>query len=130
MSPEAADWWQRAVRSLRTAKKILDEDPDKAASTAYYAAFYAVSALFSFEGQFFRKHAAVKAAVHQRLVNSGRWPTDLGAAYTSLIDSRIVGDYGGAQHVSPDDALRAIEHAGAILRAVQREIPERLPPIE
>jgi uncharacterized protein (UPF0332 family) len=61
--------WERARRALATARRDLPADPDAAASRAYYAAFYAVSALFAAEGKSFRKHSAVETAVHRDLVH-------------------------------------------------------------
>jgi len=79
MNEEALAYWQRAQTSLQSAKMLQATDPDGSVSRSYYAAFYAVSALFTLEGATFRKHAGVEAAVHRDLVNKGRWPRDLGA---------------------------------------------------
>jgi uncharacterized protein (UPF0332 family) len=65
MTPEALDLWQRASRGLQTAQGIASEDPDASASRSYYAAFYAVSALFALEGKSYSKHTGVEAAVHR-----------------------------------------------------------------
>ncbi len=54
----AADLWQRSEEALRTAETDLAVSFDAAASRAYYAAFYAVSALFALEGREFVKHSA------------------------------------------------------------------------
>ena len=51
MNQETHDLWLRAVRSYKTASKLVEEDPDTAASRAYYAAFYAVSGLFALQGK-------------------------------------------------------------------------------
>lgn len=67
MSAEVQDWWDRAVRALETARMLIDEDADAASSRAYYAAFYAVSALFANEKRSFRKHTELEAAVHRDL---------------------------------------------------------------
>ncbi len=88
MSPDASDLWARAIRALKTAALLVDNDPDAAASRAYYAAFYAVSALFALEGRTFTKHTAVEAAVHRDLVKPGRWPIELGRAFSELVASR------------------------------------------
>lgn len=73
MKRYAADLWERAQRSLATARMDLSAgDSDAAASRAYYAAFYAVSALFALEGKSYRKHSALDSAVHKELVHSGR----------------------------------------------------------
>lgn len=47
MNQETYELWLRALRSYKTASKLAEEDPDAAASRAYYAAFYAVSTLFA-----------------------------------------------------------------------------------
>ena len=43
MNQEAHALWLRAGRSYNSAAKLAEEDPDSAASRAYYAAFHAVS---------------------------------------------------------------------------------------
>lgn len=70
MNPEAAALWDRAQKAVASARALVETDADGAASRAYYAAFYAVSALFSVEGKAFTKHTAVAAAVHRDLVKA------------------------------------------------------------
>lgn len=127
MTGEARDYWRRALENLRLAAKISAEAPDIAASRIYYAAFYAVSALFALRGESFSKHSAVKAAVHRDLVKSGEWPEELGRAYTRLLELRDRGDYGGAEHVSQEDAAEALEAARRILAAVHQTDREIFP---
>ncbi len=99
----------------------LPVSADAAASRAYYAAFYAVSALFAARGQIFSKHSAVEAAVHRELVRSGHWPQEHGKAYSRLSQLRARGDYGGGKHVEPADAEEALAAAHGIVRAVSSE---------
>lgn len=47
MKEFAAAEWQRALRTLETAKQDARTDPDSAASRAYYAAFHALTAIFA-----------------------------------------------------------------------------------
>jgi uncharacterized protein (UPF0332 family) len=47
VTPEVADYWARAIQALQTAESLVDRDPDASSSRAYYAAFYAVSALLA-----------------------------------------------------------------------------------
>jgi uncharacterized protein (UPF0332 family) len=102
-------------------------DPDTAASKAYYSAFYAVSALFLVEGRSFTRHAAVEAAVHRDLVNTGVWSKELGKQYSRLFESRLVGDYGGALHVDHKHAVAAINDAREVLRAISMMKPDVFP---
>jgi len=130
MNQEARDLWTRAVRSLDTSAKWAGEDPDAAASRAYYAAFYAVSALFALQGKTFTKHRALEAAVHRTLVKPGTWPADLGSTFSWLVRLRRTGDYGGRRHVSPDEAQEAVDKARRILQAVRDTSPEPFPQIK
>ena len=124
MNREAVDLWERAVEALRAARAVLPVSPDAAASRAYYAAFYAVSALFAGENRTFTRHAAVESAVHRDLVHEGRWAAELGASYTRLVKMRELGDYGGGRHVDAEEAARAIDAAEEIVRAVGTLHPE------
>lgn len=120
----AADLWQRSEEALRTAESDLAVSFDAAASRAYYAAFYAVSALFALEGREFVKHSAVNAAVHRDLVKSNRWPLNLGKDYSRLLRLRETGDYGGGRHVQEKEARDAISAAKRIYDAVIQAHPD------
>jgi uncharacterized protein (UPF0332 family) len=116
--------WQRALRTLETAKQNACTDPDSAASRAYYAAFHALTALFALRGQTFSKHSAIRAAVHRDLVKSGEWSAYLGEAYQVLSDLREKGDYGGVTRVSKEEAKTSVDSAVEIIEAVKRTCPE------
>lgn len=130
MTPLAIDFWERALDSLRVARHILAVSPDVAASRAYYAAFYAVSAHFALAGRTFRKHSAVESAVHRDLVKAGLWPTDLGSAFSTLVELRTLGDYGELKHVTPTEAQDSVEAAADILRAVRQTNSGVFPEVE
>src|SRR5262245_46249464 len=54
---EIVELWQRAQEALRATSTLLAAGfPDFAAARAYYAAFYAASALLLAEGKTFRSH--------------------------------------------------------------------------
>ena len=118
MSEEAIGFWNRALKTVQSAKSLLPSDPDSSASRSYYAAFYAVSALFVLQGRTFSKHSAVESAVHRDLVRSGHWPKELGANYSSLLALRATGDYGVLEHVSEKQAELAIQSVQRILQRV------------
>lgn len=124
MNARATDLWGRSKKALAAAKAISTLDPDSAASRAYYAAFYAVSARFALEGKAFRKHSAVEAAVHRDLVKASVWPTELGQAYSQLSATRNIGDYGELEHVSDTGSAQAIQIATDIICAIAREQPQ------
>jgi len=123
VNAEAASLWDRALKAFSSAEALVATDPDGAASRAYYSAFYAASALFALEGKTFTKHTALAAAVHRDLVRTGRWPSELGEAFSWLLRIRQTGDYGQDLRVKPEEARVAAEKASLILEAVRKAMP-------
>ncbi|MEW6202819.1 MAG: HEPN domain-containing protein [bacterium] len=122
-----SDFWFRSVKSIRAALLNLDIDPDVAANRAYYSAFYAVSALFAVEGQYFKTHAGVQSAVHQQLVKTGRITEELGKEYDILLKLRGKADYGIDKHATLEEATMAIKAARRILRTIHDAHPDIFP---
>jgi uncharacterized protein (UPF0332 family) len=122
--------WQRAKEALLVARRDFGLSPDAAASRAYYAALYAVSAHFALRGRHFSRHSAVEQAVHRDLVKTGDWARELGARYSLLVELRSVSDYGEQSHVSTVEAQEAIQTAADVLAAVRQHNPGRFPPTE
>jgi uncharacterized protein (UPF0332 family) len=111
---------ERAEQSIQAAKDLAAKDyHDFAASRAYYAAFYAATALLLSEGVEMSKHSAVIASIHQRFVKTGRLAKERGRDLNRLFELRGVGDYGGPAHVSPDEAEQAIRAATDFLSAAR-----------
>jgi uncharacterized protein (UPF0332 family) len=123
MNELAQGYWEKALDSLKAAKYVLPASSDAAASRAYYAALYAVSAFFAERGVTFAKHTAAQAAVHRDLVKTGRWPEELGEGYSFLLKLRGTGDYSALVRVTPDKAQKAVETAARIVEAVARTNP-------
>jgi uncharacterized protein (UPF0332 family) len=111
---------ERARQSIRAAGSLAaDQYYDFAASRAYYAAFYAASALLLGEGLDVSKHSGVIAAVHQRFVKTGRLDKEQGRALNWLFGLRNVGDYGVTMHASRLEAEEAIQAAEGFLGAIE-----------
>ena len=121
---DALDLWSRAGNALKSAEALLGVSADDAASRAYYAVFHGVSAAFALRDQTFRRHGAVRAAVHREWVKTGIWSVDLGADFDTIWALRDLGDYGGRRHVSTEDARATIEAARRLLEAVRARFPE------
>jgi len=118
----AGNQWQRARRIIQTASMLVETDPESAASRAYYAAFHALTALFALRGQNFKKHAALRAALHKDLIKSREWPMERGKDYDLLTELRETSDYGEMARVTEQDARRAVEAAKRIIAACQEEL--------
>lgn len=111
---------ERAEDSLQAAKELTRKDYyDFAASRAYYAAFYAATAVLLNEGLDFSKHSGVIVSIHQRFVKTGKLSKEQGKDLNWLFEIRNVGDYGGAAHVSRSEAEQAIQAAERFLQAVK-----------
>lgn len=124
---EIVETWQRAHEALQATHALLIAGfSDFAASRAYYAAFYAASALLLADGKAFRSHRGVLALLHQDYVKTGRLPVEMGRIISTLSDLRSVGDYGGAAHVSHAEAHVALSEAQQFLEAVRSLLPADL----
>jgi uncharacterized protein len=87
-------WWGRARESLEAARReFAVESYAFAMNRAYYALFYAVSALLLEEGQKFKKHSGVRAAFNREIIKTGRMEKRYGDLYNEIFDDRQVGDY-------------------------------------
>jgi uncharacterized protein (UPF0332 family) len=115
---------ERADTNLQVAKELLDKGYyDVSASRAYYAAFYAASALLLNEGIDTSKHSGVIALFHQHFVKSGKLSKEQGRNLNWLFELRSVGDYGVSLHVVLDDARRALNTAQDFFEAVKTLLP-------
>ena len=111
---------ERAEQAVSAAQKLLlDGYYDFAASRAYYAVFYAASALLLQEGLEFRKHSGVIAAIHQHFIKTGRMEKKFGKNLNWLFELRSIGDYGVTAHVPAADAEQAINTATDFLQKVR-----------
>jgi uncharacterized protein (UPF0332 family) len=111
---------ERAETNLQVAQELLDKGYyDVSASRAYYAAFYAASALLLNNGLDTSKHSGVIALIHQHFVKSGKLSKEQGRNLNWLFELRSVGDYGVSLHVDLDDARRAVHIASDFFAAVR-----------
>jgi len=111
---------ERAEASIQAARELTTGGYyDFAASRAYYAAFYAATALLLSEELDFSRHSGVIAAIHQRFVKTGKLDKRYGKDLNWLFELRGVGDYGATIHVSDQDARKAIEAAEDFLSAIR-----------
>jgi len=87
-------WWERALESLKAAHRELEAGAYSfAINRAYYALFYAVSALLLDEGRRFGKHSGVRSAFNRDVIKPGRLSEEHGKLYNQLFRDRQEGDY-------------------------------------
>jgi len=111
---------ERAEQSIQAARQLASgKYYDFAASRAYYAAFYAATAILLREELELSKHSAVIASIHQRFVKTGKLSREHGKSLNWLFEVRNVGDYGGTEHVSRAQVEQAIQAAEEFLSAIK-----------
>jgi len=116
---------ERAEQAIEAADEMFIKGYyDFAASRAYYGVFYAATSLLLQEGMEFSKHGGIISAVHQRFVKTGKLNKEDGKDINWLFELRTIGDYGGLEHVSKQDAEMAIRAARRIISAI-RDILEK-----
>ena len=117
---------ERARQSLEAAQELASSEYyDFAASRAYYAAFYAATALLLSEELTFSKHSGVVASIHHKFVKTGRLDVQQGKNLNWLFELRGIGDYGGQVHVTERDAKRAVRAASEFLEAIDVLLEKR-----
>jgi len=120
-NPEIVANLQRAEINLKAAKELLEKEYfDIAAARAYYAAFYAASALLLSQDIDTNKHSGVIALIHQHFVKTGKLDKEQGKNLNWLFEIRGVGDYGVSVHVASGEAYLAVKVAEKFLESVKQ----------
>ena len=87
-------WMQKAQESLESARSEQQYNRRVfAVNRAYYACFYAASAVLMQMGKTFRKHTGVRASIHRSLIKTGKVDTSWGKFYDLVFENRQRGDY-------------------------------------
>lgn len=114
---ELADECLASARSEQTAGRGRF-----AVNRCYYACFYSASAALLRENLKFTKHAAVRDAVHQRLVHTGQVDAYFGKVYSELFSGRQKSDYGEIVRIDAPAVAQAVESATAFVAEMKRLI--------
>jgi uncharacterized protein len=94
MARVVAFWLDKADAALASARaEQIAGRMDFAINRAYYAAFYAASAVLLHLGRSFSKHAGLRAAIHRELIKPGHVDAESGRAFDRLFESRQRADY-------------------------------------
>jgi len=105
---------ERADVRLAAAERELEAGvPQLAADHAYYACFHLLSAIFLQEGLTLKRHSALRAALHERLIQTGRLDRKWGSIFDRLAELRTKSVYtalcaldAATARVVVDDATR------------------------
>jgi uncharacterized protein (UPF0332 family) len=117
-----SDYWMgKADAALASAaSELVAVRLDFAVNRAYYACFYAASAVLLESGHKFVKHSGVRAAVHRHLVKAGMLEAPWGKAYDRLFEARQAADYLELVQLEPGRAAELIALAQRFVAEMKR----------
>jgi uncharacterized protein (UPF0332 family) len=111
-------WMEKARESIAGAQSEYDSGRyTTSVRNLYYACFYALTAVLLNEGRSFKKHSAVKAALHKYLVRAGIVEPKWAKFYNKIFDCRHEGDYQPLRVFEAEEIEMFLDQgAGFILR--------------
>jgi uncharacterized protein (UPF0332 family) len=113
----------KARQSISAAQVLLDNGySDYAAARAYYAMFYIAEAFLEGEGLSFSKHSAVISAFGREFVKVGKVPTEYHRWLIKAQEIRTIGDYGGLNTITIEQAEEQIVNAEQFLVLAENTI--------
>ncbi|NDC53788.1 MAG: HEPN domain-containing protein [Planctomycetia bacterium] len=130
MSPEEARasviaWSvERARVRLAAAERELEAGvPQLAADHAYYACFHLLSAIFLHEGLTLKRHSAVRSALHERLIQTGRLDRPWGGIFDRLAELRTKSVYAALFTLDPAAGRAVVDDAARLATELRRLLP-------
>ena len=119
---EVAEYWMGRTESAlaSAASELAARRYDFAANRAYYASFYAASAVLLAAGRKFTKHSGVRGAVHQDLIKPGLLDATWGRAYDRMFEARQAADYLELVEVEQSQATELLDLARGFVAEMKR----------
>ncbi len=115
---------RKAGQSLGWAHRALEAgDTGLASNRAYYACFYAASAVLLTRQLVFSRHTGVRAAVHQHLVRAGLLTEEMGRFYDRAFADRQEADYNVLAVLSPEVVEGRIGQAERFVACMKALLP-------
>ena len=101
------------------AHNVAGEYYGSAINRAYYAVFYAASALLVTQGLARSKHSGVIAAFRQSFIKPGLLEVGYSRIYERLMDDRQAGDYDLEAVIEPERALADVKDARRFVEGIE-----------
>jgi uncharacterized protein (UPF0332 family) len=74
------------------------------------------------EGQSFKKHTGVKAALHRDLIRTGMIEPDWGKFYNRIFDSRHEGDYQPLRTFDAEEVKLYLDQGAGFIAQMERQL--------
>jgi uncharacterized protein (UPF0332 family) len=125
MNEEMKALLKKAQDSIKGARILFDDELyGFAASRAYYAMFYQVSAILLTKDMSFSKHQAVVASFGQHFVKTKIFEQKFHQYLVEAFEQRQIGDYEPLEEITKETAQKSIDHALEFLKAVKDYLSE------
>ena len=114
----------RAKQALATAEGVMTDYRDyfSATSRAYYAMFYAATALLGARDIFRSKHRGVVSAFGEQFAKTGDMDAELGTLLQQAFRARLGCDYDAEHEGTHEEAEATIESARRFIRAAEERL--------
>ncbi len=114
-------YMENAREMLEVARENLgNEHYSSACNRAYYAIFYAASALLYSKGKTYSKHSAVLAGFRQFFIKTGEFDKKWSDDYEFVMDSRHSADYDLYDSLRKDDVVMVVTKARELVEEVEK----------
>jgi uncharacterized protein (UPF0332 family) len=115
---------ERARVRLAAAERELDAGvPQLAADHAYYACFHLLTAILLHEGLTLKRHSALRSALHERLIQTGRLDRRWGSVFDRLAELRTKSVYTALFELDAESGRAVVDDAGKLVAELRRMLP-------
>jgi len=115
---------ERARIRLVAGERELDAGvPQLAADHAYYVCFHLLTAIFLQEGLTLKRHSALRSALHERLIRTGRLDRRWGSVFDRLAELRTKSVYAALFELDAETARAVLDDAGKLSVELRRMLP-------
>ncbi len=116
----------RAKEVLEVARELFYQNKYKDANNrSYYAAYYAMRAVYTVKGQDFRKHKTLIANFNKEYVATEIFPRSLGKKISTLSIIREQSDYNDFYIASRQESQQQLEIAEEVVKSVEHYLKDK-----
>ncbi|WP_419029348.1 HEPN domain-containing protein, partial [Eisenbergiella tayi] len=112
--------FDRAVETLEVAKELYASGKFRDSNNrSYYAAFYAIKAIYTIRGLDFKKHKTLLANFNKEYVATEIFPREIGRKISTLALIREQSDYNDFYMASKQESQQQVEIAEELITLVR-----------
>ena len=117
--------FDRAVETLEVAKELYASGKFRDSNNrSYYAAFYAIKAIYTIRGLDFKKHKTLLANFNKEYVATEIFPREIGRKISTLALIREQSDYNDFYMASKQESQQQVEIAEELITLVREYLNE------